>query len=164
MKKIFYVILFTLSFINTQAQNVPKNAYSSVLFGELGGPGFMSINYDARFNKSNDGLGYRIGLGGFGGVGLSVLTVPLGVNYLASKDNRNYFETGAGFTYAAASLSSDSCFVDGKNSINVFGHLNLGYRLQPINGGFVFRVAINPLISSGGLFPFYGGVSFGYKF
>jgi len=36
--------------------------------------------------------------------------------------------------------------------------------LQPQNGGFTFRAFINPIFGEFGFIPYYGGVSFGYKF
>jgi hypothetical protein len=45
-----------------------------------------------------------------------------------------------------------------------FGHLNFGYRLQPKEGGFFFRAAINPVFGKDFFFPYYGGIGFGYKF
>jgi hypothetical protein len=36
--------------------------------------------------------------------------------------------------------------------------------MQPRNGGFTFRAFISPIFASFGFVPYYGGVSFGYKF
>jgi hypothetical protein len=36
--------------------------------------------------------------------------------------------------------------------------------MQPRSGGFTFRAFINPIFGSFGFVPYYGGVSFGYKF
>lgn len=78
------------------------NAQAKVMFVELGGPGLASANFDMRFTKSEKGIGGRIGIGyfgindGFSRVG--VTTIPLGINYLLSKNEKNYFEVGGGFT------------------------------------------------------------------
>lgn len=132
------------------------------VFAELGGPGLASFNYDMRFSHRQDGIGGRIGVGGLYLYDAGAIFVPIGVNYLLGKNNRDYFELGAGVTYTYASSNSyndpDDIFR------NTFGHFNFGYRLQPANGGFMFRASINPLIGSKVYLPYFGGVSFGYKF
>ncbi|HVE61013.1 MAG TPA: hypothetical protein VNA26_04295, partial [Chitinophagaceae bacterium] len=137
------------------------------MYVELGGPGLASINFDTRFNKTEKGIGGRIGIGGFsiktndfgGGEERSgVVFLPIGVNYLLGKDSKNYFELGAGVTPVFG--GSDS----GENFSETFGHILFGYRMQPANGGFTFRAFISPVFGSWGFFPYYGGVAFGYKF
>ncbi len=159
MKKIFFSIaLLFLATACLQAQTAAKSAYV-----ELGGPGLASINYDTRFSKTEGGLGGRIGIGGFSVAGAGVLTVPVGLNYLIGKDRKNYFEIGAGYTYAHLSAGSDAIFGDANTSAS-FGHLSFGYRLQPANGGFTFRAAVVPVFGKGYFIPYYFGISFGYKF
>lgn len=159
MKKAFIAI--ALLFISTaclKAQTAAKSIYA-----ELGGPGIVSFNFDTRFSKTEGGLGGRIGFGGLSVDGSGFVTVPVGLNYLLSKDNRNYFEIGAGATYIGVS----NVFTDNdENSHNssVFGHLSFGYRLQPAKGGFLFRAAIVPIFGKGFFIPYYAGISFGYKF
>jgi hypothetical protein len=137
------------------------HAQKPVVYGELGGPGFASFNIDMRFSKADDGFGFRAGVGGFSlEDNDGVLTIPIGINYIASKDKKNYFETGVGVTYLSDqnSNNNDQLFGD------TFGHLTLGYRRQRPDGGFFFRAALNPVFGKFGFFPFYGGVAFGYKF
>ena len=117
-----------------------------------------SINYDMRFNKTAEGLGFRAGIGGFPALDVNVLTLPLGLNYILSKDNKNFFELGAGFTVINASQSGDGIFSGS------FGHSNFGYRMQPKSGGFTFRASLNPIFTGEGVFPFYAGIGFGWKF
>ncbi|TDH29101.1 hypothetical protein EXU57_03275 [Segetibacter sp. 3557_3] len=136
---------------------------AKVVYAELGGPGLASINYDMRFAKREDGFGFRAGVGGFSIDNTSILLVPLGVNYIVSKDKRNYFETGAGVTFVSAN-ENDPFYSDDSRFRGTFGHLNIGYRLQPADGGFFFRAAVNPIFGNNGFFPFYGGIAFGYKF
>jgi len=155
MKKILLTLSFAfLGYLGSQAQS---------LFFELGGPGLASINFDTRFTGKTDGLGGRAGVGGFsvrsGTERAGVVFIPLGVNYLLGKDNKNYFEIGGGVTPVIASSSSaDSDFT------STFGHVTFGYRMQPANGGFTFRAFISPVFGSGYFIPYFGGVSFGYKF
>jgi hypothetical protein len=141
------------------------------IYFELGGPGLASFNFDTRFSKREDGIGGRIGFGGFSlsstfnnGSGstdenATVLFFPLGVNYILGKNNKDYFELGAGVTPVFASTTSSD-----DNFSSTFGHFLFGYRMQPKNGGFTFRAFINPVFGEFGFIPYYGGVSFGYKF
>jgi hypothetical protein len=153
MKK---TILLLLVFV------VFKNGYSqpatSVYF-ELGGPGLASFNFDTRFSAKEDGIGGRIGFGGFRIEGSGALFIPVGLNYLLGKDSKNYFELGAGVTPVIISDGTG----DGEFT-ETFGHLLFGYRMQPVDGGFTFRAFINPIFNGSGFIPYYGGVSFGYKF
>ncbi|MGD5408091.1 hypothetical protein QUS89_22630, partial [Xanthomonas citri pv. citri] len=118
------------------------------------------FNFDTRFNKGEAGLGGRIGVGGFSIDGESVVLVPIGLNYLLGKDNKNYFELGGGVTPVLSNIDNGN----GDNFSSTFGHVMFGYRMQPLNGGFTFRAFINPVFGKGFFSPYYGGVSFGYKF
>ncbi len=159
MKKI---LLVSVSVVMLSVVACAQQAAKSVYF-ELGGPGLASFNFDTRFGPKEDGLGGRIGVGGFSissdGDKAGVVFIPIGLNYLLGKDGKNYFELGAGVTPVIASSSSND-----DNFTSTFGHLNFGYRLQPSNGGFTFRAFITPVFGSFGFIPYWGGVSFGYKF
>ena len=158
MKKHFLLCAFVLAlghYCSAQAKSV---------YAELLGPGLASVNFDTRFQKKEDGIGGRVGIGYFSVDGERLLTVPVGLNFLLSKNQRNYFEIGAGITYAR--YSSDF-FVDPDDKDvfdGSFGHLHFGYRLQPKEGGFLFRAGITPIFGSGTFMPYYGSLAFGYKF
>ena len=155
MKKLLFLLLITSTFnFSSQAQSAAKAVYA-----ELGGPGIASINYDMRFKKEQAGLGFRVGVGGFAIDGSSVIIVPVGLNYLIGKDEKNYFEVGAGFTY----LGGKDDYSSG-NFSSSFGNLTIGYRLAPANGGFFFKAEITPVFGKGFFIPYYGGIGFGYKF
>ncbi|MFY8166645.1 MAG: hypothetical protein ACOVJ8_08645 [Sediminibacterium sp.] len=143
-----------------QAQSIDNssNPKASIIFFELGGPGLASVNFDMRFKNTGQGLGFRAGIGGFPAYDVNILTLPFGLNYIASKDNKNFFEFGAGFTVVSLNEEGDGMF-NGS-----FGHTTLGYRLQPKDGGFTFRATMNPVFVKEGFFPFYAGVGFGWKF
>lgn len=163
MRKILglFAILTLISTV-TSAQTAAKSIYA-----ELGGPGLISFNYDTRFSKKEDGIGGRIGFGGFSfrdwydDSRASVIFVPIGINYLLGKDQKNYFEIGGGITPVFSSFKGGT---EEETFTTTFGHLLFGYRLQPKNGGFTFRGFISPVISSEGFIPYYGGISLGYKF
>lgn len=95
-KKTFLsIVIFLLITITTSAQTSAKQ-----IFVELGGPGIASLNYDMRLMKKEDGIGFRVGVGGysykidlgFGSYRTSLFTLPVALNYLLGKDQRNYFE------------------------------------------------------------------------
>jgi hypothetical protein len=155
MKKIAiiaFVLITSVTMANAQA--------AKSVFFELGGPGLASINFDTRFSAKEDGFGGKIGVGGFSIDGEGAVFIPIALNYLIGKDGKNYFEIGGGVTPVI--VSSDEPDTD--NFTSTFGHLNFGYRLQPAKGGFTFRAFVSPVFGSWGFFPYWGGVSFGYKF
>lgn len=160
MKKTLFTIVLMVSVILSVKAQSPAKA----VFFELGGPGLASVNYDMRFTKSEKGIGGRIGVGGFSigqdGNSATVVFLPVGLNYILGKDERHYFEIGAGVT----PVKAKEPFTDKHEKFQTtFGHLDLGYRLQPKDGGFFFRAAITPLFGKNFFWPYYGGVSFGYK-
>jgi hypothetical protein len=154
MKKFFSLIALTFCISFAAKSQAAKSVYA-----EIGGPGLASLNFDTRF-KGEKGIGVRAGIGGFSVEGGSILLFPVGFNYLIGKDDKNYFELGAGATIVSASneVTGDQPYTGS------FGHLTIGYRLQPKNGGFTFRAAITPIFGQGTFWPYWGGVSFGYKF
>jgi putative salt-induced outer membrane protein YdiY len=170
MRKLFALILpLVFSSVVSFAQQPAKSVYA-----ELGGPGIASINYDMRFLKKENGPGFRVGIGGFSVRNdyydgsrdrVSLLTIPIGVNWLFGNDGRHYFEAGAGATIVRIKDSYDA---DNNNDDDIFrgsfGHLTFGYRMQPANSGFTFRAAITPVFGRGTFIPYYAGISFGYKF
>ena len=128
MKKLFMIFVLALA----SYQMASAQSAQSVYF-ELGGPGLASFNYDTRFTGREDGIGGRIGVGGFTVDGEGVVFIPVGINYLLGKDSRHYFEIGGGATPVFGNSDDDGTFSE------LFGHLVFGYRLQPLEGGFTFR-------------------------
>ena len=157
MRKILLLLIAVSGCLIMHAQSA-----KSINF-ELGGPGLASFNFDTRFGPKEDGIGGRVGIGGFtlraDGDRFGVLFIPIGLNYLIGKDQRNYFEIGAGVTPVFSSNSYDA-----DNFSTTFGHVLFGYRMQPKDGGFSFRAFISPVFGGFGFIPYYGGLSFGYKF
>jgi hypothetical protein len=172
MKKILLSAIACLSFVTT----IHAQANKSV-FLELGGNGgFLSVNFDSRFSKTEKGLGYRAGVGFIPALNTgnadfffpstpSILTVPFGINHLAGKAP-NYFESGFGITYAYTSGDISSDFWG--YSVDVSGSIwnfvpSIGYRYANTGKGFQFRACISPIINKGDAM-FWAGVSAGYKF
>lgn len=164
MRQLLSLLILSLLSISAIAQDKTSNTETKgarSVYGEVGGPGIFSVNYDFRFKKSETGLGMRLGLGGVGFINLGVFATPIGVNYLSGKDG-NYFEAGAGISPLFISDGTDFFNADASTTM---GFLLLGYRYQPIKKGFTGRIFISPLIvPEGGFFPFYGGFSAGFKF
>ncbi len=157
MKKLLLLlpVVFALS-TYVHAQKAAKAVYA-----EIGGPGLASANFDMRFKKEEGGFGFRVGFGGFSIDNQGLLLIPLGVNYITSKDNKNYFEAGAGVSYIHA---GKDFFFNDEPFTSTFGFLTIGYRLAPIKGGFFFKASIDPVFGKGFFYPYYGGIGFGYKF
>ena len=153
MKKLIVISILVISLTNIARSQ-------AAMYFELGGPGLASFNIDTRFTGRNDGIGGRIGVGGFSIDDEGGIFVPMGLNYLFGKDTKHFFEIGAGFTYVdySSDVSDEGIFTTS------FGHASFGYRMQPRKNGFVFRAAIVPIFNKHGFLPYYAGVSFGYKF
>lgn len=151
--------LFILSVLVFCLSNMARS--QAAMFFELGGPGLASFNFDTRFTGRSDGIGGRIGVGGFSIDDEGAIFVPVGLNYLIGKETKHFFEVGAGFTYV--DYTSDITDDDGMFRTS-FGHLSFGYRMQPRRNGFLFRAAIVPVFNKNGFLPYFAGVSFGYKF
>jgi len=156
MKKIIALLLVSSALLNVSyAQTAAKAAYV-----EIGGPGLLSANFDMRFANKEDGAGFRVGVGGFPVNKVTVVTVPLGLNYLIGKSKKNYFEVGAGFTYLNISAKNKGT---SKNFTSSFGNITVGYRYAPAKGGFFFKAELTPIFGSGFFIPI-AGLGFGYKF
>jgi hypothetical protein len=161
MRKI-QVLLFTAMFVSfgSQAQQAGiDQSPAKAVYVEVGGPGLLSINYDMRLGPKKDGFGFRAGFGGWSIKESRLILVPLGINYITSKNNRDYFEAGAGGTIVSNSAGSGTGPF--KSS---FGFLNLGYRKQPSDGGYFFKASLVPVFGQGFFWPYYAGVGFGYTF
>jgi hypothetical protein len=170
--KIAVIILLNIVFYQTaNAQNISQTKTDSALttraqnvFVELGGPGLLfSGNYDTRFSQRKDGLGGRIGIGFIATGGISLVSVPVQLNYLLG-NNSKYFEIGLGATYASFNSASNFLAFSPSTSDKILGTMTFGYRYQPVDGGFSFRANIDPLFDSSNFIPYYFGVSFGYTF
>ncbi len=153
MKKLMFIFTLALAGYHLSSAQTAQSFYF-----ELGGPGIASFNFDTRFSGRQDGIGARIGVGGYSIDGDGAVFVPIGINYLLGGESRHYFEIGGGATPVFGTSDGDGTFSE------LFGHLIFGYRLQPINNGFTFRAFICPIFGNGNFIPYYAGLSFGYKF
>ncbi len=172
-------LFLTNSSAQTSSSKFLEAAPRQNIYVELGGNGVASnAMYESRLKKSADGIGFKAGVGGFTSFYEKVFTLPLGVNWLLTKDNKHFFEMGFGATFLHYEDKFDwgwpggsydpypvdvaGLTIDAKNS--VFGHMTLGYRRQPANGGIMWGVAVTPQFNENGFWPVWFGVKFGYSF
>lgn len=167
MKKITFVMAFTMLTIALFSQDIaPLKYQKSVNLDLLGGGFFLNFSFDMRLRKGvSDGLGFKVGVGGFKALGygdLFVATLPIEVNYLIGKGNRS-LELGIGLlnSYGTNSKESSSFLKDGFNTGTFYP--KIGYRYQPSKNGFTYNIAYTPLINSNG-FKHYFGFGVGYSF
>ena len=162
-KTIYLVLILSTIFIEVKSQKAAKS-----IFVGVGGPAALgvSIDYDTRFSKRNDGLGMKIGTGMVLNWGNYGYVIPLELNYLfpISKE-RSFLEMGVGASY----FYSDEVkgFLGHEKESLFYSYLWLGYRYQPPVKGFTFRAGLCPLLGSINskfdAVPF-AGLSIGYKF
>lgn len=136
----------------------PPQAIYAELFGKAI---IFSVNYDRRFSKRTDGLGFMVGLGYVESDGASLFSLPFSLNYLLGKKGK-FLELGAGATYLSGSATDISNISSSGSSF--IGNLTIGYRSQPEHGGFMFRAGITPFFFKNNFLPYYPYVSFGYNF
>jgi hypothetical protein len=156
MKKVVFLSFIGLILINSRLLSQRGQA----VYAEVLGNGILfSFNYDLRFKNEPKGIGARIG---FGYVGSpkegGVAFIPFELNWLLGKNDR-YFEVGAG-----ATLVSSSKEVFNESFKHFVGTMTFGYRNQPSDGGFMWKIAITPILADGFFWPYFIGVGFGYAF
>lgn len=149
----------------SQAQGVEResktSANASQIYLEAGGSAVIySINYDGRFGKYENGVGFRIGVGGASYDGDGYIAIPAQVNYLLGSKGQ-YLELGGGITFIS---TSDIFFDDDDGSNNVAASFVIGFRKQPFGKkGLTWRLAFTPFIGFGSFQP-WAGASVGYRF
>ncbi|HVZ33121.1 MAG TPA: hypothetical protein VG963_11895 [Polyangiaceae bacterium] len=145
-----------------------KNA----IYLDLLGPGLLySINYDREIL---DDVSVRIGFSYFSyGVSVSAgnasesgkfsyLSIPITASYLGVGSENNMLEVGGGGMImnfkGNGLLKADDTSASASGSITTFAMTGIvGYRHQPSDGGFVFRVGASPVVTFG-----YGVIPWGY--
>ena len=99
----------------------------------------------------------------FSGKTRSFFSFPIGLNYIFGQPNRaSAFELGAGVTLLTNKVSLYN--YEYHKPGHVIGHLNVMYRLMPLNNNFLLRAGFSPIIGTAGdFFPMYA-FSVGYAF
>jgi hypothetical protein len=157
MKRIALAVMAAAALWGTSALAQQRDANNSV-FIEGGGPGLLySINYELLFD---DDFGIRAGFSyqsllasgssGSGSASVNVFTIPILANRLISFGSSSALELGGGATIikAEGAASGNGVAVSGPGTI-VVGTGILGYRRQPVDGGFQFRIGIEALVGKG---------------
>jgi hypothetical protein len=160
---LFVMGIFSISNLNAQ---VAERTKSQGVFVEVLGNGLIySLNYDTRFSQSFDGFGGRAGIGYIAIDGARITTMPFLLNYLFGKE-KHFFEVGVGTTLLVASAGNGGFgpVGDRERGSAFIGTMSLGYRLEPTDGGFMFRAGITPIFDSETFWPLWPQVSFGYAF
>ena len=130
----------------------------NAIYVEALGPGvFYSINYERRITQ---GISLRGGFTAWSGL----VGFPLMVNALLGQDG-DYFEIGIGAVpcYTPTPLPSSFSYIKSGKGF-MYGTATLGYRHQPYNGGFLFRIDFTPIFARLNTFMLWGGMSVGYAF
>lgn len=177
------LLLLACNTLSAQEQAAAENdATGKQFYVELGGGGVLfSANYDSRFAKSQLGFGYRIGLG-FGITTVetnsydyygysydyetkSYATFPIGLNYVFGKQKSAHaFEVGAGLSVLTRKVDLYNYTNDPNNAGHVIGYMTFMYRLQPLDGGFTWRIGFTPIIGTAGdIYP-SATIGIGYDF
>lgn len=150
-----------------EARPLARNA----IYAEIGGNALLySLNYDRRLQ---DNVTARVGFMYVAAEGqdasgdrvdVSVAFFPLMMNLLVGTGSGR-FELGAGPVLGMASGEAET-LDEGDVELSAFGlaafATTIGYRYQPVHGGFLFRAGLTPFYSNG--FMLWGGLSFGYAF
>ncbi|MGE0321699.1 MAG: hypothetical protein AB7S68_05310 [Polyangiaceae bacterium] len=142
-----------------------RSAKNSLYIELLGNGGLYSLNYERNLT---DDVAARVGFSyislsasaGDDSANVTFMSFPLMANYLLGGGN-HHLELGAGATvlYASGEAETGGSRSSGEG-VGVAGTATVGYRYQPRDGGFLFKVGFTPLVGSGGFLP-WGGISFG---
>ena len=132
-----------------------RDANNSI-FIEAGGPGLLySVNYE-RIVENDFGL--RIGASytslsasaGGSSASAAFTTIPVIASYLGLRGGNHILELGVGGTavFASGAASGTGMAVSG-SGMAALGTALIGYRRQPVNGGFQFRIGLEALVGKG---------------
>ena len=161
--KVALLSLFLLVGSVTARAQTPKDSTDrfcrDAVYIELGGSGGLySFNFDYRISKE---IGFRLGFTAW-----SIVTAfPITVNYLVGW-HAHHIELGMGAVVGFVSLTGGTSFLGNGPSTGaqaLWWEGTIGYRYQPDDGGFVFRIDYTPLLEPKGIYS-WGGISFGYAF
>ena len=140
-------------------QNSGRDANNSI-FIEGGGPGLLySVNYERIVE---DVVGLRAGIsyqsfsasassgGSTASASATFVTVPVIATYLGMTSGNHTLEVGAGGTmvFASGSASGTGIAASGSGMLPL-GTAIIGYRRQPMDGGFQFRIGLEALFGKG---------------
>lgn len=147
MKPLLLVILLS-GIYSLSAQSPDFNKYYSrnaFLLEGLGRTATFSLNYERRRVLTQKlKLGTQIGVA----PGLKRVRVPLYINLHYGR-RVHHAEAGAGIVFQFSSEVTQNHLIYNRWQIlrdQTYQVLHLGYRYQPLEGGFFFRIGYTPLI------------------
>ena len=135
------------------------------IYAEFAGQSYLlSVNYDRMlFNTTPHNIALRAGLGVWANINFSStrdesgVVIPLNASYVYGSNHK--FELGLGITFAP-----NVTLHDGTNHIHDLSITGIiGYRYQPIDGGFLFRGGMVPILGDEGIIESFG-LSLGIAF
>jgi len=169
------LVLGTLAASAQEAVSSPKDsgayAKNCVYFEALGQGMFYSFNYEYMFTPHLSGrVGYtNWSIPIFFLVSAGVVNYqggPVMLNYLWG-DGDHHLETGIGAVLGAARYDGVGTIFGENISVKYkffpLGTATVGYRYQPREGGFLFKLGVTPIFNETRFMP-TGGMSFGYAF
>ena len=116
--------------------------HSRSLYAEIGGPsGFLSFNYDWRWQKTQNGIGSRIGIGTFFDPYSIGFSLPVAVNYLFGS-HVHFFELAGGASFFHFKEKNQDGWFDFSKENFVAPFVWAGYRYQAAASRFVFRAGL----------------------
>ncbi|WP_141491502.1 hypothetical protein [Longimonas halophila] len=137
----------------------------NALYVELGGAGLLySINYDRHLvGRLHLRGGYATLMSDFLFNGRAHM-VPVQLAFVSNTTHG--LELGAGATLVRGNGPSGlrPHNTDDTSTSGIAASFVVGYRYQPIERGFLFRIGFTPFVGSNGRFVPSGGISFGYAF
>ena len=161
----FTILSILISYNQSNAQYSIKPPAKNQVYLELGGCGLTySINYE-RLVSENIALRGGIGITpGWFFVDGTMFTIPVTGSYLIGEGSSK-LELGLGATYITFSDVEIFGLPTGSSSFIAFDGI-IGYRGGHPSGGFVFRIAFNPMYSAEFEPHFipYGLISIGFGF
>lgn len=138
----------------TPTSSEEPTALNTLYLEGLGPAGLYSLNYERRIADFN----IRGGLSYFGNTYYSMVAMPFGFNYIGLGGENAHLELGAVTTVVV--IDGDALLGD---AAGVVASGVFGFRYQPPDGGFNFRVGASPILGAFGALP-WGYISFGATF
>lgn len=173
-KKLLLCPGFIIAAITSFSQEKGYPTHNSQIMIEFAGPGGQwSLQFESRFKKETNGVGYTIGFGvapydleetcNSGGF----ITVPFGVNYLVGKKD-HMLEGGGGMVlklFGAGTKVWCPEIADNfyENGNPVYFYCLLGYRYQPAFKRLSGRIFVSPLFQKDFSPKAWGGASIGWR-
>ena len=165
--KYLFIIFILFAYITQGEVSAQSNSTEDIvtapnaIFGEFLGQGIvLSANYDRMlFDTTPHNVAIRVGIGYWVEISFSSssdesgITIPLNASYLFGGNHK--FELGLGLTLAPGITYNEL-------SDWIITAL-IGYRYQPIDGGFLIRAGLVPIFEDDGIIGFFG-LGLGFSF